>query len=308
MKVKPTAISYSGLNTFKNSGGRAWHLHYEKRLRADIYKGAFILGDIMDDVFGKLAVDKDLDAAKALFKKRFNKYDTYLGKLDVLKSKKIQWSKTEGNPEDWLKGKADQAIEAYFYQVVPHIKEVLATQQYIKIENEHGDFIRGYADKIIIWKLDEEANKFTNEKGEEAFYHDPGLSAWNDKVILVDDKFSTMKYTVPDSEQLATYKEAPNIEWEIEGEAYFVVPKKFRTRKMPYVPVKITIDKVDDSVVESVFEDYADTIEKIKLGQYECNGQGCGKPFSCIYKNYCKSGGTDTKGLVFVPPSKERKR
>lgn len=307
MKVKPTKISYSGLNTFKNSGGRAWHLHYEKRLRSSSYKGAFILGDIMDDIFGKLSIDKDLDAAKALFRKRFKKYDTYLGKLDVLKSKKIEWSKTEGDPKDWLEKKADMAIESYFYQVLPHFKEVLAIQQYVKIENEHGDFIRGWADKIVRWKLNPEANEFIDEKGEKQFYHDPDLAKWDDKIILFDDKFSTMKYTVNDSEQLATYKEAPNIEWELDGAGYIVIPKKFRTRKQPYVPAKISIDTVDDDVVDSIFKDYEDTLTKIKLGDYSCNGNSCGRPFKCIYKKYCESGGIDTEGLVYVPPSKEEK-
>ena len=162
MSVK---LSYSGWQTFKNSGGRAWYLHYIQKLRSDKYKGAFILGDCFDAAAGYMGETRDLEGSIELFKKKFRKYDTYLGKLDTLKSNKIKWSKTEGDPKDWYDTKAEMALRAYYEQVIPHLKEVHSTQAYIKIEtdNENNDFIRGYADKIAVWELDEEANKYEDE-------------------------------------------------------------------------------------------------------------------------------------------------
>jgi hypothetical protein len=244
-------LSYSRYTTWKRSP-KAYYLNYIKNLKEDKYKGAFIIGDCFDEAAGHLTLNNDLQAAVELFREKFRTYDTYLGKLDVLTSDKIKWSKTEGSPESWYNEKCEMALEAYQTQVIPHFKKVHGIQIFTKIEDDEGNLIRGYADKIVTWKLDEDLNKYTDDKGNIQHYHDPELAKWNDKVILFDDKCSTMRYTIPDSEQLATYKEAPNV-IDIDAEGYIVVPKRFRKQKLPLVPIKITIDKVFSATFAEFF-------------------------------------------------------
>lgn len=284
-------LSYTA-NSMYQMSPRSYFLHYMLNIREDNYKGSFILGDIMDDAFGILAKTGSVDEAKKHFKKRFNKYKTHLGTLDVLKSDKIKWTKTEGDPKDWLDYKADMAIEAYAEQVLPHFDEVLAIQQYVKIEEPSGSFIRGYADKIVRWKQDPKADNY-----------DPKLDKWNGKVILFDDKFSTMKYDVKTSEQLGTYTQAPNITHKIDAEGYIVVPKKYRTRKEPFVPINISIDKVSKSAIKSIFKQYSETLHGIKNGEFHCTGCKENK-FGCPYKNYCKTNGKDMTGLIQIKGNK----
>ena len=253
-----------------------------------MYKGAFILGNCFDEAVGEPSKTGDVEAAVEIFKEQFKAFDTYFGVLDARSSKKIKWTKTEGDPNEWYDWKGELAVRSYFEQVVPHFDEVLDVQTKIMIEDDTGNLIRGFADKIVRWKQDPTLENYN-----------PDLDQWNGKVILFDDKFSTMKYTIPDSEQLATYSQDPNIPYEIDACGYIVVPKKFRTKKEPLVPIKITIDKVLPETVQSVFEGYAKTIEGIRLGKFDCTGCD-NNPFGCDYKNYCASGGTNTKGLVCI--------
>jgi len=281
-------ISYSRHDLYSKSP-RAYYLQHILKLVPNKYKGAFILGDCFDQAVGQLSLDKDVDAAIALFKEKFRKYDTYLGELDVLNSDKIQWTKTEGNPKDWYDTKGEMAIRAYAEQVLPHFKEVHGVQLYTLIKDDQGNMIRGFIDKLVTWKQDSTAENYN-----------PELDAWNDKVILFDDKLSTMKYSIPDSAQLATYSEAPNI-MKVDACGYIVVPKKFRLKKEPLVNIKISIDKVLPETVQSVFEGYAETLEGIKLGKFDCDIDSCKRnPFGCPYMKYCESDGTNLEGLVYI--------
>lgn len=281
-------ISYSRHDLYSRSP-RAYYLQYVLKLVPDKYKGAFILGDCFDQAVGQLTLTRDLDAAKTLFKKLFVKYETYLGTLDVLTSDQIEWTKTEGDPKEWLEWKADAALESYNIQVMPHIKTVHAVQEFTKIEDSEGNLIRGYADKIVTWYQDKDAINY-----------DPELDKWNDKIILFDDKLSTGRYSIPDSAQLATYSQSPNI-IDVDAQGYIVVNKKFRKIKEPKAPIKITIDTVTEDTIQSVFEGYARTIQGIKMGNFECDKHSCEKsPFPCPYKRFCESNGKDLKGLMYV--------
>ena len=292
-------LSYSRHDIYSRSP-RAYYLQYILKLIPDNYKGAFILGDCFDQAVGQMSLDRDVDAAVDMFKNLFREYDTPFGKLDVMKSNKIQWSKTEGDPKDWYEKKGEEAVRAYAEQVLPHFKEVHGVQMFTLIEDDHGNRIRGFIDKIVTWKLDEAANEYIDRKGQKKLYHDPELAKWNDKVILFDDKLSTMKYSIPDSPQLATYREAPNV-MAVDACGYIVVPKRFRTRDMPYVNIKITIDNVLPETVQSVFEGYANTLDGIKLGKFDCDPSVCrSHRFGCPYLKYCESDGKNLEGLVFI--------
>lgn len=112
-----------------------------------------------------------------------------------------------------LKRKGAILLKAYYEQLIPNIKEVIAVQKTYSLVDENGDILNGVID--FVCRL-------------------------NDGTIVVaDNKTSSLEYendSVKTSTQLSLYKrvlnifnEDPNNEWKvgnIENAAYFVVSKK----------------------------------------------------------------------------------
>ncbi|PCI45924.1 MAG: hypothetical protein COB41_00610 [Proteobacteria bacterium] len=281
---------------------------------------ALFFGSVFDAAQGVLLMEKDIKKAHGVFEKLW-KSQKINGKTEKLSTTdKVKWSKADMDEfiltdEDkaliekgdvtpqWvsMRRKGHLMLDAYNEQVVPHLKEVISTQQYVKIENEDGDLIRGYTDLIAVWELNEEvANSIEDEKLRESILE---LKKYNGQVIIFDNKTASQKYkedSVKDSRQLGTYVENPLLDFEVELAGYIVVPKKFRKQKLPKIPIQIIIDKVDSDVVEEIFEEYEDSLKGIKLGDFPCTRECTKTPWGCCYAKYCSSGGEDTTGLVYV--------
>lgn len=305
-------ISYSA-NEKYNVSPRSWYLHYQLRLREKVMGSALFFGSAMDDalnalIMNKFTTDKKVDPVD-VFLKSWSRAKIHGKSVNLKKTKLVRYSKADldldiiDNAEDqkllktanaeWvsLRRKGLMMLEAYEKQVLPHISDLEAVQKYIKIENEDGDKIIGYIDLISKFKV--------NDDVEHDLDH---LKKYNDKLIIFDNKTSSIKYkedSVLTSRQLATYAEAPDVP-DHDYEGYIVIPKKIRKKKEPLIPIQIIIDKVDHELVDSMFEEYGQTIQGIKLGNFPCTG--CEKSiWGCPYKKYCESGGHDTTGLIIVP-------
>jgi hypothetical protein len=289
-------ISYSANSLYQRSP-RAWYLHYQLGLRPAEYKGSFIIGGSIDEALNVLLVTKDRDKAISEFMKFFTAYKDNEGKkisgLD--ESSNIKWTKTEGDGKSWIK-KAEMIIDAYIEQVLPHLKEVIAVQAPTQLRNDSGDIVRGVADLYAVWEQDSSQDNYN-----------PELDKWNGKTILFDNKTTTIKYkpnSVKESEQLGTYDQDLLRDFEVEAAGYIVIPKVFRKIKQPLIPIQILIDKVDPVVIESIINQYEETLHGIKMGHFPCHRQKCSKdPFGCPYKNYCDNDG-DTTGLIWTKRSK----
>ena len=313
MSVK---ISYSA-NEKYNTSPRSWYLHYQLRLREEKVGSALPFGNAVDNALNVL-IEKKFDPT--IDKDPYEVFDycwkhTTINnkKVNLMKSDLIRYSKADLDEDlikdeesqkllktakaEWvsLRKKGHMMIDAYTEQVLPHLSELISVQKYIKIENDDGDSIIGYMDLIARWKVNDEVDHCWDH-----------LKKYDGKLIIFDNKTSSIKYkldSVLTSRQLATYSEAPNLP-EHDYEGYIVLPKKFRKKKLPKVPIEIIIDKVDHELVDSMFEEYGNTIQGIKLGQFPCTG--CEKSiWGCPYKKYCESGGQDTTGLVYVPRGKD---
>lgn len=302
-------ISYTANNKYQDCP-RSWYLHYLQRLREKVQGSALSFGNAMDAALNELLNTRDMTRAKEFFERHWKTNEINGKKEDLRKTDKIKWYKSDLDESLWIDGdiklaqkyhpewvtlrrKGLMLLEAYEQQVMPHIKEVIAVQEYVRIDNPGGDYIMGYVDLVAKWYLDETIP-----------YHNPELAKFNDKIILFDNKTSSQKYksdSVKESGQLGTYTENHSEDYEVDYEGYIVLPKKFRKKKEPLIPVDIIIDTVADETIEHQFQEYEDTITGIRLGQFPRIDNCKSIPFGCPYENYCASCGKNMEGLVQLP-------
>lgn len=115
------------------------------------------------------------------------------------------------NLANWLsmRRKGHFMLQAYHEKILPKIKQVLAVQKSISIENEDGDKITGYIDLIVEWE--------------------------DGKRYLLDNKTSAMEYD-PDSasksQQLILYYHACKEEYKLEGVGFVVMYKQLNKNRI----------------------------------------------------------------------------
>jgi len=289
-------LSYSASEKYQMSP-MSYYLHYILRLRPEKIGSALVFGSAVDVGINTLLENKMNNEnklpheafLKLWTKASINGIETDLRYTDLIKYSKSDYDEnilTEQDKEaiegglnkSWvsLHRKGILMMEAYEKQVLPHIKEVLAVQKYVQLSNSHGDKFIGWIDFVCKWE--------------------------DDKIYIVDNKTTSIKYkedSVKTSPQLATYFEGVKKEIKADGAMYIAVPKKFRKRKEPLIPIDIIKDKIPEELIESTFDRYDDTLHGIKMGEFHCTG--CEKNvFGCPYKGYCESNGEDTTGLIYV--------
>ncbi len=276
---------------------RSYYLHYILRLRPEIIGSALVFGGVVDIGLNAL-LEKKSNAAelftRAWTKQNINGKNIDLRHTDLIKYSKADYDENILNQSDleaieaglnpnWvsLHRKGQLILKAYTEQVMPFIVEVIAVQKYVKLKNGEGDSFVGWVDFIA---------KF-----------DDG------KVYIVDNKTTSIKYkdnSVRESAQLATYFEAAkedNIK--ADGAAYITIPKKFRKKKEPLIPIQIIKDNINEELIETTFQEYDNTLHGIKMGEFPCTG--CAdNPFGCSYKKYCESDGKNLEGLIYVKKEK----
>lgn len=307
-------ISYTANNKYQQSP-RAWFLYYQMKIREEKIGSPLFFGNAMDLGLNTMLRNKmqgTKDDPVETFKKAFIKFDHNGETLDLRTSVKVKWSKADldediiDNDEDralldkgysasWvsMRRKGIMMIDAYEKQALPHLKDILSVQEYVKIPNAEGDMVIGYIDFIARFYLDESVEGA-----------DLSLKKYNNKIVIFDNKTSSQNYkpdSVKNSDQLGTYFEHPHETIHADYAGYIVVPKAIRKRKEPKIPIQIIIDEVSPEVIDNIFRQYAETIRGIKLGHFPCNESNCkSAPFDCPYKAYCASGGRDMTGLVQV--------
>lgn len=290
-------LSYSASNRYKMSP-RSYYLHYILRLRPEKVGSALVFGSAVDEGLNSLLEGKD--SPESDFLKSWEKADINGVKVDLKTSNLVKYSKSdydehiltdedlsliqEGLNKSWvsLRRKGLMIIQAYREQIIPRIKKVIEVQKYVKLTNEHGDSFIGWVDFICEWE--------------------------DGKVYIVDNKTTSIKYkkdSASTSPQLATYFEGVSEEGKVEahGVMYIAVPKKFRKRKKPLIPIEVIIGEVSEELLEETFQEYDESLHGIKMGDFPCTG--CrDNVFGCVYKTYCESDGHDLTGLTFVKKGK----
>jgi hypothetical protein len=241
--------------------------------------------------------------------------------LDIQKRKEqqgyINLSKEEQqfmNFANWLvlRRKGLLMIDAYCEQILPRIKKVYKVQKQLSIDNGGGDTIIGYIDLVADIETDD---------GEIV------------KAVL-DNKTSSRDYawdSVRTSQQLALYSEIEDLEYA----GYLVLYKNVKKNKKkvcsvcgyqapkgsrvktcdneingkrckgawdetidPQIKTDIIIDKVSDTLKESVLDVAEQVLKGIKAEIFPKNFQSCDNFFGCEYRQFCFYG--DDEGLIKV--------
>lgn len=302
-------LSYSASQKYQMSP-RSYYLHYVRRLRSEKTGSALVFGNAVDNAVNTMLKNKmeNLSPGKTGYKdpkihfvKIWERQEINGKKTDLRKTELIKYSKSDydeniltdneykliekGFNKNWvsLLKKGIMMLEAYEEQIIPRINKVLAVQKYVKMTNEVGDSFVGWVDFICEW---EDGN-----------------------IYIVDNKTTSIKYkedSVRTSPQLATYFEGTREEINPHGAMYIAIPKKFRKRKEPLVPIEVVKDQISEDLIETTFEEYDDTLYGIKMGNFPCTG--CrSNPFGCVYKTYCESEGQDLTGLIYIGSSRNKK-
>lgn len=179
-----------------------------------------------------------------------------------------------------LKQKGLVMLEAYTQQVMPHIKP-LAVQKFIKLHNEEGDTFTGYIDLVAIIKVNKDSPYDIPKEFE----------TYDGAVVVFDNKTSSVKYksdSVKTSAQLATYFEAVSKEYKPEYAGYIVIPKQIRKQKLPKVPIDVIVDRIDESLIASTFEEYNKNCALIKDGEFPRKLDSCQTKYGpCTYYQLC---------------------
>jgi hypothetical protein len=217
------------------------------------------------------------------------------------------------NLMNWLciRNKAPIMLEAYKKEVLPRIVKVHSIQKEIKLENENGDVVTGFAD------LDIDFLNFDN-----IVYR-----------AIADNKTSSIKYTpdsVATSQQLAIYCVSEHVKHAV----YFVIQKKLKKPKIctkcghngkkldgsltgakscdnvvlsqrckgewdknitPEAKIDIIFDEITDLDREKVLNTVAEVNQDIRDMKFEKNPKSCGNYGGCEYRGLCWQG--SMKGL-----------
>lgn len=309
-------LSHTANNRYKDSP-RSWYLHYILNIRPEKYGSALMFGSAMDLALNTMLENKQKNENKDYIEvfERAMKSQEYNGKkIKLATSDKVKYWKSDLDESIWtdedcrmaitmapewvtLRRKGLMMLDAYKEQVLPHLSEIISVQDYVRIDNENGDYIVGWIDFVAKFEPDVTSYNYNSE-----------WEKWRGKVIIWDNKTTSQKYkdeSVSESPQLGTYFENPTDKYVADACGYIAIPKKFRKNKMPLIPIQIIIDDVSPEVILQTFNSYQETLEGIKLGIFPCTGECKKTPWGCDYQKYCDSNGKDMTGLVRVPKKRE---
>ena len=293
---------------------KAYYFHYIRRIREENIGSALPFGNALDLAFNELLVPTGKDPYK-IFERQWTKQDINGKKVDLRTYDKIKYSKSdyfdtffdesdekllENCNKNWvsLRKKGFMMLDAFKAQILPHLSEIIAVQKYIKLPSEDGHRYIGYIDYIAKFKVNPEAENYEDIKH---------IEKYNDKVVLFDNKTSSIKYKTEqaaESEQLAGYYEAVSEEYNIDLVGYTVIHKNFRKRKKPFVPVQFILNEVREEILESTFDGIEKALEGIKMGEFPCNAPACDMPWGkCCYSKLCKEGSLE--GIIELPTSRK---
>lgn len=256
----------------------SYFCHYFMRLRPTDEPSALAFGDAFDVALNQLLETRDLAEAKASFNKRWSDF----------KDRPMKFSKTDQKdaledgktPWEWFKHKGEIMLDAYYEQVLPKIKKVIAIQEEISVKNTDKDEFTGKIDAIVEWE--------------------------DGRIILLDNKTSSISFeddSVQKSPQLGTYFEILKDKYKLEAAGYVVIPKRLRKKKKPVCEISVYIGNVNADVIDKTFNDYDKVLSGIKSGTFPCTRQDrksgcCSMPWMpCPYQKFCSSNGKDTSGL-----------
>lgn len=278
-------LSHTAKNKYINCP-LSYYMHYILKLREEVVGSALPFGTAIDSAQETLLKGKTLDQALKVFNEAWIAPKINGNRVDGPTTKFIKFSKADGAEgladTAWgnMKEKGELLLTAYQEEIMPRIKDVLAVQKPIFIKNDQGDFIRGFADKIVVWE-DGRNILFDNKTGAKKYESD---------AVTVGDK----------AKQLGLYYEALKDEYSLDASGFIVLEKKIRKNE-PRTRIQILIDNVPEDLIQETFDEFEEVLHNIKLGIFPSNHPDCNQYYGdCVCNKYYPSGGTDLTGLIKV--------
>ncbi len=272
-------ISHSKIETYKQCP-KKYEFKYIQKLEKDITHTPFLFGGALDNSFNYILTCKQKSrhvkekVAKWVFLRNMKKW---YGQ-NPLSFFKAEMPPGNNNPTDWevwdnLCALGAKMIATYIADILPKFKRIIAVQIKKEIPNDDGDVL------VMIADFEAELEAGTDLGG--------GRILESDVLAVMDNKSASKPYPkncVSKSPQLAIYGEQL-------GRTYggYVVLEK--TLKDDAVAWKMHVDKIEESVVASVYEEMSEVVGQIKAGEFPKNEKACwayGK--FCDYGHLCKYG------------------
>jgi hypothetical protein len=207
-----TKLSNSAVDKY-NECSLCYRLHYLEGIRTIKTGSPLIFGGIIDKALNELLLTKDLNKAKDLFIKNWQKIDQSTIKYNKsdIDQELLDFYQIINDRKEWctLLNKAMLFLQAYNDEVLPKIKKVIAVQEPITIKNSEGDEITGFLDLIVEWE--------------------------DGKTYLMDNKTSSVQYSetaAKDNQQLPLYYYATKDKYKLDGIGYIVLSKKINKNKI----------------------------------------------------------------------------
>ena len=174
----------------------------------------------------------------------------------------------------WLsvKAKGELMIAAYEKEIMPLFKRVISVQNEVKLTNDSGQSLIGFADIIV------ETHQWGN--------------------VLFDNKTTSVRYSensVGESAQLATYYALLKDKYDLNKAGFITIDKAIR-KKDPKVNIKVLVGDISPELIQNTFDSYDVVLSKILDGNFERDYTGCTTKFGpCDYYNFCHN--QDSTGL-----------
>lgn len=275
-------LSHSARETLETCGYK-YQLHYERRLRSTNTSSALLFGSAFDEALNVLLLDRDLEKAKEVFLDKWivheHNYNIVYYKMDhdlSLLDSDLLWDLT-GVPDAvkrrhyecffTLEAKGLKMLEAYYNEILPKIKNVIAIQKTFEIPfKDYNGVVKGIIDLIAEIEL-----------------ADGTVVA-----AILDNKSTSQPYTknsYKTKEQLALYQAALP-EYKYVG---------FLTLNKKTFATQIIVGEFDADVVCSTLEKFENAFEQIATKDFQKNKKGCyafGQ--DCIFKSHCFGKGFDS--------------
>lgn len=275
-------LSHSAVETLSTCGYK-YYLHYDKRYRSTNVSSALLFGSAFDESLNILLLEKDLQKAKDVFLEHWSKhehnYNIQFYKMDhniELLDSDLLWD-LAGVPDVkkryhyecffTLEIKGLKMLEAYYNEILPKIKNVIAIQKTFEIPfKDYNGVVKGIIDLIAEIEL-----------------ADGTVVA-----AILDNKSTSQPYTknsYKTKEQLALYQAALP-EYKYVG---------FLTLNKKTFATQIIVGEFDADVVCSTLEKFENAFEQIATKDFQKNKKGCyafGQ--DCIFKSHCFGKGFDS--------------
>jgi len=249
-----TKLSNSAVDKY-NECSLCYKLHYLEGIRPVKTGSPLIFGGIIDKSLNELLLTKDLDKAKQLFINEWTKIDQTkikYSKSDIDQELLDFYKITNSEKEKFtLLNKAILFIEAYYNEVLPRIKKVIAVQEPIIIKNSDGDEIKGFLDVLVEWV--------------------------DGRNLLLDNKTSSVTYeetAAKDGQQLPLYYYATKDKYKLDGIGYIVLSKKINKNKVKRCKACQALNYKQHKTCNEIITIFTGTDGKIEAKtEIRCNGE-----------------------------------